>query len=304
LIELLVVIAIIAILIGLLVPAVQQVRESANRTQCANNLKQLGLACHTHHDTYKVLPSGGWGWNWVGDPDRASGAKQPGGWAYQVLPLIEQRTLRYLGQGGTLAQKQAAALQLLSTPLPLYVCPSRRSGGPYPSQGSAYFVGDSAHAVFPSSVARTDYAANAGSQLADEFFGGPSSLAQGDDPNYGWPSTAGCTGVIFQRSNIRLTDIRRGTSNVFLLGEKYLNPDNYETGWDPGDNESMYVGYDNDVYRTTFQGPQPDQNGYTNTFIFGSAHVAGFNMCYCDGSVRFIEYAIDMPTYQPSGSRN
>jgi prepilin-type N-terminal cleavage/methylation domain-containing protein len=90
LIELLVVIAIIAILIGLLVPAVQAVRESAARTQCMNNLKQIGIAFHNHHDRYRFLPSGGWGFLWVGDADRGAGANQPGSWIFHILPFLEQ----------------------------------------------------------------------------------------------------------------------------------------------------------------------------------------------------------------------
>src|SRR5947207_12126668 len=93
LIELLVVIAIIAILIGLLLPAVQKVREAAARTQCLNNLKQMGIGLHSCHDTNGYFPSGGWGWNWMGDPDRGSGKRQPGGWVFCILPYVEQQQL-------------------------------------------------------------------------------------------------------------------------------------------------------------------------------------------------------------------
>lgn len=301
LIELLVVIAIIGILIGLLLPAVQKVREAAARIRCMNNLKQLGLAAHNHHDAVGHLPSGGWGWNWPGHPDRGFGPEQPGGWAYNLLPFVEQDNLHRMGRGGSSAQIAAASAQRLKAPISTYNCVTRRTGGPYPNAyGYGYYETQN---VVPM-LARTDYAANCGDQWTNEFFGGPGSLAAGDSPSFGWPSTAGLTGVCFQRSQIRFTDIVNGTSNTFLLGEKYLNVSNYRTGADPSDNETMYTGFNNDVYRVTAGPPIQDRIGYTNTFLFGSAHPSGVNMVNCDGSVVHVAYNVDPLVFQRAGNRN
>jgi prepilin-type N-terminal cleavage/methylation domain-containing protein/prepilin-type processing-associated H-X9-DG protein len=293
LIELLVVIAIIAILIALLVPAVQKVREAAARTQCANNTKQIGLAFHNHHDTWKFLPTGGWGWAWVGDANQPPDQNQPGGWVFNILPFVEQGTLY------NTATSNAGTAQMIQMPLPLFNCPSRRNGGPYPGASTYNNYGGITTTV----QARSDYAANCGSQAADEIYGGPASLAQGQSPNYAWPSTGGYTGIIFQRSKVRMTDVTRGTSNVFMVGDKYLNPAHYGDSGDPGNNETMYVGFDNDICRSTDYPPMQDRLGVQSTFAFGSAHVGGFNMAYCDGSVQFVNYTIAMNVYLPFGSR-
>src|SRR5262249_37613414 len=125
----------------------------------------------------------------------------------------------------------------------------------------------------------------------------------GDDANYPWPSTDALSGVIFQRSEIKLTDVTRGSSNTYLLGEKYLNPDHYLTGLDAADNENLYTGFDNDNYRSTFTPLLRDLPGYSNPFSFGSAHRTGANMAYCDGSVRFVNFGVDPAVHQASGSR-
>ena len=137
LVELLVVITIIGILIALLLPAVQSAREAARRTQCANNLKQLGLAMLSHEQVYGFYPGGGWTGCWVGDPDRGTGAGQPAGWVYVSLPYVEQEALHQLGSDGEpdnwTAGQLAASARRIGTPLSIFNCPTRRRPIVYPT---------------------------------------------------------------------------------------------------------------------------------------------------------------------------
>jgi prepilin-type N-terminal cleavage/methylation domain-containing protein len=139
LIELLVVIAIIGVLIALLLPGVQKVREAASRIRCANNLRQIGTGLHHHHDVYLRLPTGGWGWAWVGWPGMGTDRNQPGAWIYCSMPFVEQQNLAALGVGGNLAQVSAANQVVIGTPIPIFNCPSRRRAETWPSNGYTYY---------------------------------------------------------------------------------------------------------------------------------------------------------------------
>src|SRR5688572_5573545 len=130
LVELLVVIAIIGVLVALLLPAVQAAREAARLKQCTNNQKQIGLGFLNHASTQGYLPSSGGGWRWQPDPDRGYGETQPGGWTYGILAYVEMQNLRNIGKGakptGSAATQRPDLLPLVTTPIPLFVCPTRR----------------------------------------------------------------------------------------------------------------------------------------------------------------------------------
>ncbi len=305
LVELLVVITIIGILIALLLPAVQAAREAARRMQCQNNLKQLALGCMSHESAQGYLPGGGWLWNWQGDPDRGFDRRQPGGWVYNVLPYIEQQALHDLGMGLDAAGKKAAMSTVTATVLPVHYCPSRRPA----VLKLNFYSPNNINAV--SHAARTDYAGNAGT-YSGNF--GYFDYSASDAPGFVWPLFPNETGIFHSTSMIKMADITDGTTNTYLLGEKYLNPDYYadavsSTLDSAGDNNPPYGGMDPDTNRWTSNPsciPMQDQEGYEPIFgnwSFGSAHANGFHMAFCDGSVQQISYSIDVLVHSRLGNR-
>jgi prepilin-type N-terminal cleavage/methylation domain-containing protein len=310
LVELLVVITIIGILIALLLPAVQAAREAARRLQCCNNLKQIALAFMEHEEKQKFFPTGGWCFRMVGDPNRGFDKRQPGGWEFNILPYLEQQALYDLGTGAALgsAAQKAANRQRIMTPLEVMNCPSRRRPILYPVDPAYYGGGsNSVYLTDPvTQVARGDYASNAGDTKINEYwFAAWVDYATGDSPSCQWPSPTAFSGVSFQRSEIKWADITDGTSNTYMVGEKYLMPDHYYDGSINFDDQSLYCGWNNDNNRSTNFPPLEDTPGFSFAYEagFGSAHSIGFHMALCDGSVHFIDYSLDPQIHNLLGNR-
>ena len=259
LIELLVVIAVVAILAGLLLPAVQKVREAASRAKCVNNLHQIVLAAHGYHDANDVLPDGGH-------------ASRPGVF-WQILPHLEQSGLH------DVIPRDVA----LSSPhpTPSYTCPSR--GGPrfQTRWHGKYFCGDYAWANYH----RHDDCGGPWSST------GVTPMAYSGKPgqSIGRPHPSWCSPSF--RKPVGFLAVADGLSNTLLFGEKSLGSRYYDDNWTQ--DTPFYAAVSHGVALTPLGGLVPDSSGNNLCESFGSAHPAGMNAVFCDGSVRLIPYNVN-----------
>lgn len=315
LVELLTVVSILGVLTALLLPAVQSAREAGRRSACQNNLKQIGLAVDLHLSSTERFPMGGWGHQWIGIPGRGSAERQPGGWIYSILPYLELSHLHNLGSGHSEDLSEAGYSQRLSTPIQIFTCPSRRACAAWEVASGFAYAGAPRPLGHALRVARSDYAINGGASHVFSY-SGPKTLALGDDPQF-WsnqPYVAWFTGVSHLRIAAPINSFDDGRSKTYLVGEKMIDPANYENGLSLGDNESMYVGFSNDLHRFTglaesdrpwmpplADGPESvDPFGYLR---FGSAHGDGFYVVCCDGSVHYLSFDIDPEVHFRAGHR-
>jgi len=262
LIELLVVIAIIAILIGLLLPAVQKVREAAARTQCINNLKQIGLAAANYHDVKKYIIDNGAN-NGVFPGMQASWC-----WAYQILPYVEQGPL----YNATQTAATPAAVPS-GVGVPIYICPSR-DHVPYSSgTGNGNGLGNVNPQIPAIPGPHVDYKINWNS------FGG-------DYPN----------GGIVRGQTIKMGSVTNlnGTSNTILVGEGAMDPNNYDNTWSNNWDEVIFSGgYGGTGRGGTWIVQDAIGNNFGNNW--GSAHAGGCPFLMVDGSVHFLAYGQPHP---------
>jgi prepilin-type N-terminal cleavage/methylation domain-containing protein len=307
LVELLVVIAIIGILIAMLTPAVQAAREAARRTQCANNLRQIGLACVAFERVNKRFA------NDAGDFKQAtlqSDVNSPvyPSWIVAILPFMEETAtfntwaqLSGYRTGSPQVLPVAAITSLFSTAVPSLNCPTRRAAAAYPMKNAMALYG----AVI-TKAARSDYALNGGAtrQLDGTEHADPQVTLPGI-----WQAAV-VGGAKGKSKIVRTRDITDGLSKTYFCAEKMIPMNLYESGQFWGDESCIYICPLGDCVRFAETPPQHDittnfdnQQTCGACHNFGSAHPSTWNAVYCDGSVHSLSFTMSFATHSALASR-
>jgi len=297
LIELLVVIAIIAILIALLLPAVQQAREAARRSSCKNNLKQLGLALHNYHSTFKMLPPA-----YVLDPNVGD---DEGHWTWSafIAPYVELSTAYDAFNVGDTPASYAFGLniQAMQNEYPVFRCPSDTGATIFTVGSDAGYTID----YFNSGGARTS---NVGIALTNYVVSNNNAYIRANKATNHLDGTTGGTGAFWGNSNARFRDITDGLSNTILMGERsYQIPGNKMSAGmlfavrdnlglgptcfncpDKAGNQGLLS-----IAATTHFGINPLSSNEQANGGYSSLHTGGAQFVMGDGSVRFISENID-----------
>ncbi|QDV29662.1 Type II secretion system protein G precursor [Planctopirus ephydatiae] len=323
LIELLVVIAIIAILIALLLPAVQQAREAARRTQCRNNLKQLGLALHNYHDNSLVFPPGHIGFN-----NAAAPSFQGFAWSTMILPFVDQAPLYNVlsnrfsssvpySTAVTPVAPTAAEVAAIATPFAAMRCPSDVGSNLVNAQAVS---GTTASAPYANAVGRSNYPGVAGVWLITTATPNTwSGLEIASTTTANW-TAANFRGIFAPNSRVGIRDMTDGTSNCIVVGERCspatetattVGMATWVSCFDQATDAGRASAYGDAAQRInvnvasgtvvntagattaiTFNGPRGQNWG------FSSLHTGGAHFLLGDGTVKFISENIDITIYR------
>ena len=279
LIELLVVIAIIAVLIALLLPAVQQAREAARRTQCKNNMKQLGLALHNYHDVHRTFPSG-----WISVNNGVSSTNvglNGAGWGTMILPFLDQAPL-YNKFNANLAIHAPANVPFIDNILTAFQCPS----DPKPNKWNIGEDGNPGNIL--AQLPTANYVACFGTGELDGCENPPGTAPVA--------SNGQCVGdgMFYHNSKVQIRDVTDGTTNTFLLSERLTDESlGWLSTW-PG----MVSNGEEPFQRILGSADHVPNDPVAHFDDFSSRHVGGAQFCMGDGSVRFISENIDHGTYR------
>jgi prepilin-type processing-associated H-X9-DG protein len=297
-IELVVVLSIIGILSSLLLVAVQAARESSRNLSCSNNLRQIALASQTHLTTHGHFPAVGWGINWIALRDRGNGLKQPGGWMYNLLPLLEANSTHALAatEQESVVGLDVARLENFNRLIhSTFVCPAKMAPNNDRRYTGASWQGD-VLGGYPSS-----FAINAGSNTIGGELRGPTNLDFSDFPAL-WPATAKpANGVARPGQLIVPKHVSDGMSTTIFAGEKYVvrSRKNYI-----GDTLSPWFGFSLSSIRYVALSPFRDGDPHGDPQSFGSPHPSHFNVAMCDGSIQTLSFEITQKVFTDLGVRD